>query len=106
MLYAEILILALLTAINGLLAMSEMAIASSRMSKLKALAEQNVKGANRAMALASDPGRFLSTVQPAPYRVQPWACGYRAGWKALAFPIALPNLWALARSSERSPIFP
>ena len=63
MLYAEILTLALLTAINGLLAMSEMAIASSRMSKLKSLAEQNVKGANRAMALASDPGRFLSTVQ-------------------------------------------
>ncbi len=63
MLYAEILVLALLTAINGLLAMSEMAIASSRMSKLKSLAEQNVKGANRAMALASDPGRFLSTVQ-------------------------------------------
>jgi putative hemolysin len=63
MLYVELLILALLTAINGLLAMSEMAIASSRMSKLKSLAEQNVKGANRAMALASDPGRFLSSVQ-------------------------------------------
>jgi putative hemolysin len=63
MLYAELLILALLTAINGLLAMSELAIASSRMSKLKSLAEQNVKGARRAMVLASDPGRFLSSVQ-------------------------------------------
>lgn len=63
MLYAELLVLTLLTAINGLLAMSEMAIASSRMSKLKSLAEQSVKGARRAMALASDPGRFLSTVQ-------------------------------------------
>lgn len=63
MLYVEILVLVLLTAVNGLLAMSEMAIASSRMSKLRALADQNVNGARRAMALASDPGRFLSTVQ-------------------------------------------
>jgi putative hemolysin len=61
--FIEILLLVLLTAINGLLAMSEMAIASSRLSRLKALAEQRVKGARRALALASDPGRFLSTVQ-------------------------------------------
>lgn len=63
MAYFEILLVVALTILNGLLAMSELAIASSRMPKLRALAEQGVTGAKRAMALASDPGRFLSTVQ-------------------------------------------
>ena len=49
--------------LNGLLAMSELAIASSRAAKLRALADQNVNGARRALVLASNPGRFLSTVQ-------------------------------------------
>ncbi|MFO1122957.1 MAG: hemolysin family protein [Hyphomicrobiales bacterium] len=61
--YIEIIVVAALTALNGLLAMSELAVASSRMPKLRAMAEQNVHGARRALALASDPGRFLSTVQ-------------------------------------------
>ncbi|MCA0433252.1 MAG: hemolysin family protein [Proteobacteria bacterium] len=63
MAYFEILTVVALTFINALLAMSEMAIASSRMPKLRALAEQGVSGARRAIALASEPGRFLSTVQ-------------------------------------------
>lgn len=63
MAYFEILLVVALTILNGLLAMSELAIASSRMPKLRALAEQRVAGAKRAMVLASDPGRFLSTVQ-------------------------------------------
>lgn len=53
----------LLTVINGLLAMSELAIASSRQPKLRAMAEDGVHGAGRALLLAQDPGRFLSTVQ-------------------------------------------
>jgi len=63
MAYFEILLVVALTILNGLLAMSELAIASSRMPKLRAKAEQGVTGARRAMVLASDPGRFLSTVQ-------------------------------------------
>ena len=63
MVYFELLTVLLLTLVNGLLAMSELAIASSRMPKLRTMAEQGVKGARRAMVLASDPGRFLSTVQ-------------------------------------------
>jgi putative hemolysin len=43
--------------------MSEMAIVSSRTSRLKAMVDQDVVGARRALALASDPGRFLSAVQ-------------------------------------------
>jgi putative hemolysin len=63
MAYFEILLVVLLTIVNGLLAMSELAIASSRLPRLRAMADQRVNGARRALALASDPGRFLSTVQ-------------------------------------------
>jgi len=63
MLYAEIAIVAALIFVNGLLAMSEIAVVSSRPARLKAMEERGVTGARRARALASDPGRFLSTVQ-------------------------------------------
>jgi putative hemolysin len=63
MMYAEIAIVAALIVLNGLLAMSELAIVSARPARLKVLIEQGVTGSRRALALASDPGRFLSTVQ-------------------------------------------
>lgn len=63
MAYFEIVVVIVLTCINGLLAMSELAIASSRLPKLRLMAEQGVHGSRRALALALDPGRFLSTVQ-------------------------------------------
>lgn len=63
MLYVEILIVAVLIFINGLLAMSELAIVSSRPARLRTLIDKGVAGSRRALALASDPGRFLSTVQ-------------------------------------------
>src|SRR6476661_3301455 len=43
--------------------MSELAIVSSRPARLAALVEKGVPGSRRALALASDPGKFLSTVQ-------------------------------------------
>ena len=43
--------------------MSELAIVSSRPARLRAMIERNVIGSRRALALASDPGKFLSTVQ-------------------------------------------
>lgn len=63
MLYVELAIVVALVLINGLLAMAELAIVSSRRPRLRALIERNVTGSRRALALASDPGRFLSTVQ-------------------------------------------
>ena len=59
----ELGIVTVLIVINGLLAMSELAIVSSRPSRLAALVEKGVRGSRRALALASDPGKFLSTVQ-------------------------------------------
>jgi putative hemolysin len=62
-LYVDLGIIAILIVVNGLLAMSELAIVSSRPSRLAGLVEKRVNGARRALALASDPGKFLSTVQ-------------------------------------------
>lgn len=59
----EILIVVALTIVNGLLAMSELAVVSSRPARLKVLSDQGSRGAATAMRLAEDPGRFLSTVQ-------------------------------------------
>ncbi len=63
MLALELGIIAVLIVINGLLAMSELAIVSSRPARLSALVEKGASGARRALALASNPGKFLSTVQ-------------------------------------------
>jgi putative hemolysin len=63
MLALELGIVTVLIIINGLLSMSELAIVSSRPARLAGLVEKGVKGSRRALALASDPGKFLSTVQ-------------------------------------------
>ncbi len=63
MLYLELAIVTVLIVVNGLLSMSELAIVSSRPARLAGLVEKGVSGSRRALALASDPGKFLSTVQ-------------------------------------------
>jgi putative hemolysin len=52
-----------LIAHNGVVAMSELAIVSSREARLRAMAKSGSAGAKAALALAADPSRFLSTVQ-------------------------------------------
>lgn len=61
--YLEIFIVLLLTLLNGVLAMSELAIVSSRPARLRVLADKGNRGAQTAITLAENPGRFLSTVQ-------------------------------------------
>ena len=59
----EILIVLVLTLVNGVLAMSELAVVSARPARLKVLAAEGNKGAAVALKLAEDPGKFLSSVQ-------------------------------------------
>jgi putative hemolysin len=59
----EILIVFALTLVNGVLAMSELAIVSSRPARLRVMADNGSRGAAIAIRLAEDPGRFLSSVQ-------------------------------------------
>ncbi|KUJ82362.1 hemolysin family protein [Ruegeria profundi] len=61
--YLEIAILLALICLNGLLAMSELAVVSSWPSRLQTRAERGDRGAQIALRLAEEPGRFLSTVQ-------------------------------------------
>lgn len=58
-----ILIIFLLVVVNGLFAMSELAVVSTRKARLKTLAEEGHRGAEVALDLAENPDRFLSTVQ-------------------------------------------
>lgn len=59
----DFLLIALLTVLNGLFAMSEMAVATSRKARLEAMAEAGDHGARVALELQEHPTRFLSTVQ-------------------------------------------
>jgi len=59
----EALIVLALIVLNGLFALSELAVVSARRSRLKAMAASGRRGANSALSLAAQPGRFLSAVQ-------------------------------------------
>jgi putative hemolysin len=59
----DIALLTLLIIINGVFAMSEIALVTARKSRLQRLAEDGDKSAAVAMRLGDDPTQFLSTVQ-------------------------------------------
>ena len=59
----DFLLIAFLTLLNGVFAMSEMALSSSRKARLAAMAESGDKGAEAALSLLDNPTQFLSSVQ-------------------------------------------
>lgn len=59
----DFLLIVFLTLLNGLFAMSELAIASARKARLAAMEESGDRGAGAAIRLMERPTRFLSTVQ-------------------------------------------
>ncbi|MDB5240334.1 MAG: hypothetical protein JWP57_959 [Spirosoma sp.] len=59
----EILLILVLTIMNGLFSMSEIALVSSRRSKLETAAKNGDHQAQVALDLSNSPNRFLSTVQ-------------------------------------------
>lgn len=63
MLAFAIVVVLLLIVLNGLFAMTELAVVSSRKSKLQSRAERGDRGARAALRLAEDPTHFLSAVQ-------------------------------------------
>ncbi len=60
---AYFLILFALILVNGLFAMAELSLFSSRSTRLRQLAQEGSRGARAALRLLDDPTRFLSTVQ-------------------------------------------
>ena len=61
--WSDLAILVALILLNGVFAMSELAIVSARTARLRMAAERGSGGAKMALQLAADPGKFLSTVQ-------------------------------------------
>ncbi|MDO7843880.1 hemolysin family protein [Sphingomonas immobilis] len=61
--WIDVAIILALIVINGLFAMSELAIVSARRARLEAMARAKVRGAATALRLAADPGKILSTTQ-------------------------------------------
>ncbi len=59
----DFLLIAFLTLLNGLFAMSELAIASARKARLVVMEESGDNGASAAIRLMEQPTQFLSTVQ-------------------------------------------
>lgn len=59
----DILLIALLTLLNGVFAMSELALTASRKVRLTSMAEAGDGGAQAALVLLENPTRFLSSVQ-------------------------------------------
>lgn len=59
----DVFIIVVLTLINAIFAMSEMALTASRRARLSAMEESGDKGAAAALRLMENPTRFLSTVQ-------------------------------------------
>ncbi|WP_435419225.1 hemolysin family protein [Parerythrobacter aurantius] len=61
--WPDLLIIGALILLNGIFAMSELAIVSAKHNRLKAKAEKGSGSARVALDLAANPGKFLSTVQ-------------------------------------------
>ncbi len=61
--WIDVAIIFALIAVNGVFAMSELAIVSARKPRLEAMARKGSSGAAVALAMSNDPGKLLSTVQ-------------------------------------------
>ena len=61
--WSDLAIILALVLLNGVFAMSELAIVSASRNRLSSLADRGSKGAKAAVRLSNDPGKFLSTVQ-------------------------------------------
>jgi putative hemolysin len=98
----QIAVIVVLTLLNGLFAMSETALVSSRKARLRQLAEAGDRGARAALALADSPTRFLSTVQIGISLIGVLAGAF--GGAALAGPLAEALRGVPALASYAGPI--
>jgi putative hemolysin len=94
----ELAILALLIVINGLFAMSEVALLTARRSRLRALAAHGDNLAAAAARLAEEPTRFLSTIQ-----IGITSIGLLSGIVGEAIFAAPLALWLQAQGLEAKP---
>ncbi len=98
--FLEILLILLLIGLNGLLAMSELAVVASRPARLKVRAERGERGATVALTLAQDSGRFLSTVQIGITLVGVLAGAFSGATIGIRLAAVLPDLGIPARIAD------
>jgi putative hemolysin len=100
--WSDVAIIALLIVLNGVFALSELAIVSARGPRLLAAERRGRKGAAIARQLASNPGRFLSTVQVGITLIGILAGAYSGA--SLGGPVGerLQGWWALDDATARS----
>lgn len=97
----ELLLIVALILVNGLLAMSELAVVSARKPRLEAMARKKKRGAvgaRIALKLAAEPGRFLSAVQIGITLVGIFAGAYSGATLAERLTIWLVDTFVLERS--------
>lgn len=61
--YVQLILILVLIAVNGLFALSEMALVTVRPTQIVSMSEQGAPGAERLKRLTKDSSRFLSTIQ-------------------------------------------
>ena len=102
---SEILIILGLLVINGIFAMSEIAMVTSRRARLEKRAEEGSAGARTALALVEEPTRFLSTVQIGITLVGVLAGAFGGATLAEELDARLETVAALAPFSEALALF-
>ena len=99
----SILIVLVLVVLNGFFAMSELAIVSARRARLEVMARAGNRGATRALRLAEDPTRFLSTVQIGITLIGIFAGAFSGATLSEPLAAMLGRIPASPRSPARSP---
>lgn len=96
----ESIIILVLLLLNGVFAMSEIAVVTSRRARLEQRAREGSAGARRALQLSEDPTRFLSTVQIGITLIGVLAGAFGGATIAAQLDARLEQIPALARFSE------
>lgn len=96
----ELAVILLLLALNGVFAMSELAILTARKVRLEQRAEDGDAGAKVALALAHDPTQFLSTVQVGITLIGVLAGAFGGATISDSLAVPLRNVPALARYAD------
>ena len=96
----EVLFLAVLIVLNGVFALSEIAVVSARKTRLQQWADEGRGGAAVALRLANEPGRFLSTIQVGITTIGILSGALAEASVAQALAVSLAQVPALAPYSE------
>ena len=96
----EVLFLAVLIVLNGVFALSEIAVVSARKTRLQQWADERRGGAAVALRLANEPGRFLSTIQVGITTIGILSGALAEASVAQALAVSLAQVPALAPYSE------